>query len=76
MAQTDGSPTVADRSNERLDRRVLLTVLSCVVVFTASMTIVSASLPTMADDLDSSESLLSWAVTGLFLVMSVSTPVM
>ncbi len=76
MAQTDGSPTVADRRNERLDRRVLLTVLSCVVVFTASMTIVSASLPTMADDLDSSESLLSWAVTGLFLVMSVSTPVM
>ena len=76
MAQTDGSPTVADASKERLDRRVLLTVLSCVIVFTSSMTIVSASLPTMADDLDSTESLLSWAVTGLFLVMSVSTPVM
>ena len=76
MAQTDGSPSVADRSGGRLDRRVLLTVLSCVVVFSASMTIVSASLPTIADDLDSTESLLSWAVTGLFLVMSVSTPVM
>ena len=76
MPRTDGSPTVAGRIDERLDRRVLLTVLSCVVVFSSSMTIVSASLPTMADDLDSSESLLSWSVTGLFLVMSVCTPVM
>lgn len=76
MAQLDGSPAVAVPRGDRLDRRVLATVLSCVVVFTASMTIVSASLPTMADDLDSTESLLSWAVTGLFLVMSVSTPVM
>ena len=40
------------------------------------MTIVSASLPTMADDLDSTEALLSWGVTGLFLAMAVATPVM
>lgn len=72
----DGSPTVATGPGDRLDRRVLATVLSCVVVFTSSMTIVSASLPTMAKDLDSTESLLSWSVTGLFLVMSVTTPVM
>jgi EmrB/QacA subfamily drug resistance transporter len=39
------------------------------------MTIVSASLPTIADDLDSTESVLSWAVTGLFLMMAVGTPV-
>ena len=76
MTRTDGSPTVATNVGDRLDRRVLVTVLSCVVVFTSSMTIVSASLPTMADDLDSTESLLSWSVTGLFLVMSVTTPVM
>ena len=72
----DGSPSVATAPGDRLDRRILATVLSCVVVFTSSMTIVSASLPTMAKDLDSTESLLSWSVTGLFLVMSVTTPVM
>lgn len=57
-------------------RRVLFTVLAAVIVFTSSMTIVSASLPTMAEDLDSTEGFLSWAVTGLFLAMAVATPVM
>lgn len=57
-------------------RRVLATVLAAVIVFTSSMTIVSASLPTMAEDLNSTEAFLSWAVTGLFLAMAVATPVM
>lgn len=57
-------------------RRVLATVLAGVIVFTSSMTIVSASLPTMAADLDSTEGFLSWAVTGLFLAMAVATPIM
>ena len=35
-----------------------------------------ASLPTMADDLDASESLLAWAVTGMFLMTAVATPVL
>ena len=52
-------------------RRLLITILGAVVVFSSSMTIVSASLPTMADDLDSTESVLSWAVTGLFLMMAI-----
>jgi MFS family permease len=62
--------------DDRYPRRLLLTVLSAVIVFSSSMTIISASLPTMADDLDSSESFLSWAVSGLFLVMAVGTPVL
>lgn len=57
-------------------RRLLITVIGGLIVFSSSMTIVSASLPTMADDLDSTESFLSWAVTGLFLVMAVGTPVL
>ncbi|MEM8620653.1 MAG: MFS transporter [Actinomycetota bacterium] len=60
----------------RYPRRLLLTVISAIVVFASSMTIVSAALPTMATDLDSTESLLSWAVTGLFLVMAVCTPIL
>jgi len=56
-------------------RRLLITVIAAIVVFSSSMTIVSASLPTMADDLDSTESVLSWAVTGLFLMMAVGTPI-
>ncbi|MGB3737431.1 MAG: MFS transporter [Ilumatobacter sp.] len=57
-------------------RRLLLTVIGGLIVFSSSMTIVSASLPTMADDLGSTESFLSWSVTGLFLVMAVGTPVL
>lgn len=56
-------------------RRLLVTVIAAIVVFSSSMTIVSASLPTMADDLDSTESFLSWSVTGLFLMMAVGTPI-
>lgn len=57
-------------------RKLLLTVIGGIVVFSSSMTIVSASLPTMADDLGSTESFLAWAVTGLFLVMAVGTPIL
>ncbi|CAN5373055.1 MFS transporter [soil metagenome] len=57
-------------------RRLLLTILSAVVVFSSSMTIVSASLPTMAASLDSTESFLAWSVTGMFLMMAVGTPVL
>ncbi|MET0324356.1 MAG: MFS transporter [Ilumatobacteraceae bacterium] len=55
---------------------MLITILGAVLVFSSSMTLVSASLPTMADDLDSTESVLSWAVTGLFLMMAIGTPIL
>jgi EmrB/QacA subfamily drug resistance transporter len=74
------SPTeVADPAGGEHDgypRRLLITVIAGLIVFSSSMTIVSASLPTMADDLDSTESFLSWAVSGLFLVMAVGTPIL
>lgn len=63
-------------SDDGYARRLLITVIGGLIVFSSSMTIVSASLPTMADDLDSTESFLSWSVTGLFLVMAVGTPVL
>ncbi len=63
-------------AGDRYPRRLLLTVLAAVIVFSSSMTIVSASIPTMADDLDASEAFLSWGVTGLFLAMAVGTPIM
>lgn len=69
----DGDPSGVD---DRYPRRLLLTILSAVIVFSSSMTIVSASLPTMAASLDSTESFLAWSVTGLFLVMAVGTPVL
>ena len=67
-----GDPPIDDRYR----RRLLITVIGGLIVFSSSMTIVSASLPTMADDLDSTESFLSWSVTGLFLVMAVGTPIL
>ena len=71
-------PTVGDGPawDEAYARRLLPTVLLAVVAFSTSMTIVSAALPTIADDLGSSTATLSWAVTGLFLAMAVGTPVM
>ncbi len=72
---TTSRPVEADL-DEGYPRRLLITVLSTVVVFSSSMTIVSASLPTMADDLDSNEAFLAWAVTGLFLTMAIGTPIL
>lgn len=63
-------------ADDRYPRHLLLTCIATMVVFSSSMTIVSASLPLMAADLESSEPVLSWAVTGLFLAMAVATPVM
>ncbi len=66
----------ASHLDDGYPRRLLLTILSAVVVFSSSMTIVSASLPTMAADLDSTEPFLAWSVTGMFLMMAVGTPVL
>jgi MFS family permease len=57
-------------------RRLLVSALCGAVAFSSAMTIVSAVLSDIATDLHSSTSTLSWAVTGLFLTMAVSTPVM
>jgi EmrB/QacA subfamily drug resistance transporter len=73
QARVDRAATFAE---DPYPKRLLITVISAIIVFSSSMTIVSASLPTMAADLNSSEAVLSWAVTGLFLAMAVTTPVM
>ena len=72
---TVGSATDHDAKDD-YPIRLLRTVIAAVIVFSSSMTIVSASLPNMADDLDTTESFLAWSVTGLFLVMAVGTPVL
>lgn len=72
----DGAVPSVEPVDDEYPRRLLITILSAIIVFSSSMTIVSASLPTMADDLDSTESFLSWAVTGLFLMMAVGTPIL
>jgi EmrB/QacA subfamily drug resistance transporter len=72
----DGSEIRTPATDDAYPRRLLVTILAAIIVFSSSMTIVSASLPTMADDLDSTESFLSWSVTGLFLMMAVGTPVL
>jgi MFS family permease len=57
-------------------RRLLISAICGAVAFTSAMTIVAAVLSDIAEDLHSTASALSWAVTGLFLVMAVSTPIM
>ncbi len=73
-AMTD--PTAEAPWDEAYARRLLPSVLLAVVGFSMSMTIVSAALPTIAEDLHSSTQTLSWAVTGLFLAMAIGTPIM
>lgn len=80
MTSVDTGPNLrrhADRADDdRYPGRLLATVLLAVVSFSASMTIVSASLSVIADDLGSTAATLSWSVTGMFLAMAVSTPIM
>ncbi len=79
MTDHAGKDTIerpATATDDGYPARLLRTVIAAIIVFSSSMTIVSASIPTMADDLDSTESFLAWSVTGLFLVMAVGTPVL
>lgn len=73
-----GGPVIAEEDNwdEAYAKRLLPTVLLGVIAFSSSMTIVSAALPTIATDLDSTEATLAWSVTGLFLAMAIGTPIM
>jgi predicted MFS family arabinose efflux permease len=74
VAPTLGVPAPPARP---LDPRLLLVSTICgVIAFSSSMTIVSAVLGDIAEDLGSSAATVSWAVTGLFLTMAIGTPVM
>ncbi|HUF96612.1 MAG TPA: MFS transporter [Ilumatobacter sp.] len=72
---TDPSTLAIDRDPD-YQKRLLITVVGAIAVSSTTMTIVAASLPTIADDLSSSETTLSWAVTGLILMIAVGTPVL
>jgi EmrB/QacA subfamily drug resistance transporter len=54
----------------------LWTVLIGLLATGFSITILAVSLPTVARDLDASRTLVTWAVTGPFLVMALSMPLL
>ena len=56
--------------------RLLGVILLAVMGFGSLMTIVAVSLPTIADDLDSTVVTLGWVLTGMMLAMAVATPIM
>jgi EmrB/QacA subfamily drug resistance transporter len=65
----------AEHSTDRgYTGRLLLVVMLAVMGFGSLMTIVTVSLTTIAEDLDSSRATLGWVVTGLMLAMAVATP--
>ena len=72
----DRADLPAGTVDDTYPRRLLVTVLLAVMSFSTSMTIVSASLPTIARSLGSTPATLSWAVSGLFLAMAIGTPVL
>ena len=81
MARTAAPSPTATEVTEPTDdeiyaRRLLITVILGVLSFSSSMTVVSAVLSVIADDLHSTPGTVSWAVTGLFLTMAIGTPVM
>ncbi len=56
-------------------RRLLGVVMLAVTAFGSLMTIVTVSLETIAQDLGSSRTTLTWMITGLMLAMAVFTPI-
>ncbi len=54
---------------------VLFTVLFGLFTYGTITTVISASLKTVADDLDTSTSTLAWAITGPFLALGVGNPI-
>lgn len=59
---------------QRLDTLVFVVILS-VTAFGSLMTIVTVALGDIAEDLNSSRSTMTWAITGLMLTMAVATPI-
>lgn len=53
----------------------LFTVLFGLFTYGTITTVISASLKTVADDLDSSTSTLAWAITGPFLALGIGNPI-
>ena len=76
MVTTVEEPALQAGHSDPYPNRLLVTVLLAVISFSASMTIVSASLVVIAEDLDTTAATVSWSVTGLFLAMAVTTPIM
>jgi MFS family permease len=54
---------------------VLFTVLFGLFTYGTITTVISASLKSVADDLDTSTSTLAWAITGPFLALGVGNPI-
>lgn len=54
---------------------VLFTVLFGLFTYGTITTVISASLKTVADDLDTSTNSLAWAITGPFLALGVGNPI-
>jgi multidrug resistance protein len=54
---------------------VLFTVLSGLFTYGTITTVISASLKTVADDLDTSTTALAWAITGPFLALGIGNPI-
>jgi MFS family permease len=54
---------------------VLFTVLFGLFTYGTITTVISASLKTVADDLDTSTNALAWAITGPFLALGVGNPI-
>lgn len=62
------------RSSDRYPWWVLASTLVGLFAAGFTITIVAVSIPTIASDLDSSETALTWIVTGPFLVFALSMP--
>ncbi len=65
----------AEGADQARYRRVLLAIIALsVTAFGSLMTIVTVSLDTIAEDLGSNRTQMTWTVTGLMLTMAVCTP--
>ncbi|NLV54735.1 MAG: MFS transporter [Acidimicrobiales bacterium] len=66
----DGPALVTDRS----PRTILVTLLVCLFTVNVTVTILAVSIPRIADDLDASQSVLTWVVSGPILAFGIVGP--
>ncbi|EFC81935.1 MFS transporter [Parafrankia sp. EUN1f] len=66
-------PTAGDPAARR---RVLLTCLTAMFATTFTATLLTVSLRTVAEDLDSSVGVISWSVTGALFALAVAMPIL
>ena len=62
-------------SPEKRPTPVLLTLIAACIAFALSQTLVMPALPALAEEFDTTQTAVSWVLTGFLLSASIATPI-